>query len=76
MSPLLAGFDPVIFEETGKLVAGEEKFGTFMGEQANRRIVLFKTADTRARFQNEPVKYLNVVRNAMTKSAPKDTKLR
>lgn len=76
MSPLLAGFDPVIFEETGKLIQGEEKFGTFMGEVPNRRIVLFKTADTRARFQNEPVKYLNVIRNAMTKNATKDTKLR
>jgi len=76
MSPLLAGFDPVIFEETGKLIEGEEKFGTFMGQKPNQRIVLFKTADTRERFQKEPSKYLNVVRTAMAKHAPKDIKLR
>ena len=76
LSPLLAGFDPVVFEETGKLVEGDEKFGTFMGKKPNQRIVLFKTADTRERFQNEPSKYLNVVRKAMTDKGPKDTKLR
>ena len=76
LSPLLAGFDPVIFEETGKLIEGEEKFGTFMGKKPNQRIVLFKTADTRERFQKEPSKYLNVVRQAMTGSVPKDIKLR
>ena len=76
LSPLLAGFDPVIFEETGKLVAGEEQFGTFMGDAPNQRIVLFKTADTRGRFQKEPMKYINAVRSAMAKKAKKDTKLR
>ena len=76
LSPLLAGFDPVIFEETGKLVEGEEAFGTFMGKKPNQRIVLFKTSDTRGRFQNDPSKYLNAVRRAMTNNAPKDTKLR
>ena len=73
LSPLLAGFDPVIFEDTGKLVEGDEKFGTFMGKKPNQRIVLFKTADTRERFQKEPSKYLNVVRKA-TKNASKDNK--
>ena len=76
LSPLLAGFDPVIFEETGKLIEGEEKFGTFMGKKPNQRIVLFKTADTRDRFQSEPSKYIEVVRKAMASKAPKETKLR
>ena len=76
MSPLLAGFDPVIFEETGKLVDGEEQYGTFMGDATNQRIVLFKTADTRGRFQKEPAKYINVVRSAMAKKAKQNTKLR
>ena len=76
MSPLLAGFDPVIFEETGKLVEGEEQFGTFMGDAPSQRIVLFKTANTRDRFQKEPIKYINAVRNAMAKKAKKDIKLR
>jgi len=73
---LLAGFDPVIFEETGKLVEGEEQFGTFMGDAPSQRIVLFKTANTRDRFQKEPIKYINAVRNAMAKKAKKDIKLR
>ena len=76
LSPLLAGFDPVIFEETGKLIEGNEKFGTFMGKKPNQRIVLFTTSDTRDRFQKEPSKYLDVVRQAMTKNAPTETKLR
>ena len=76
LSPLLAGFDPVIFEETGKLIEGDEKFGTFMGKQPNQRIVLFKTSDTRDRFQKDPSKYLDVVRQAMADKAPKNTQLR
>lgn len=76
LSPLLAGFDPVIYEETGKLVEGEERFGIFMGDAPSQRIVLFKTADTRDRFQKEPVKYINVVRSAMAEKAKKNTKLR
>ena len=76
LSPLLAGFDPVIFEETGKLVDGEEQYGTFMGDAPNQRIVLFKTADTRGRFQKEPAKYINVVRSAMAKKAKQNAKLR
>ena len=76
LSPLLAGYDPVIFEETGKLIEGDEKFGTFMGKKPNQRIVLFKTADTRDRFQKEPSKYIDVVRRAMTDKAPKNTKAR
>ena len=76
LSPLLAGFDPVIFEETGKLIEGEEKYGTFMGKKPNQRIVLFKTSDTRDRFQKEPSKYLNVVRRVMTEKDPKNVQLR
>ena len=76
LSPLLAGFDPVIFEETGKLIEGKEEFGAFMGETPHQRVVLFKTADTRDRFQKAPVKYLNIVRGAMTRSTEKDIKLR
>jgi len=72
LSPLLAGFDPVIFEETGKLVEGEERFGSFMGDAPNQRIVLFKTADTRDRFQKEPLRYINVVRSAMAAKAKKN----
>ena len=68
-SPILAGYDPVIFEETGRLVDGLEEFGVFMGKTPKQRIVLFASPDTRARFQLEPRKYLQTVRQAMDKSS-------
>ena len=68
-SPILAGYDPVIFEETGRLVDGLEEFGVFMGKAPKQRIVLFASPETRARFQLEPRKYLQTVRQAMDKSS-------
>ena len=67
-SPILAGYDPVIFEETGRLVDGLEEFGVFMGKTPKQRIVLFASPETRARFQLEPRKYLQTIRQAMEKS--------
>ena len=68
-SPILAGYDPVIFEETGRLVDGLEEYGVFMGKTPKQRIVLFASPETRARFQLEPRRYLNTVRQAMDKSS-------
>ena len=68
-SPILAGYDPVIFEETGRLVDGLEEYGVFMGKTPKQRIVLFASPETRARFQLEPRKYLQTVRQAMDKSS-------
>ena len=67
-SPILAGYDPVVFQETGKLVDGLEKHGVFMGKPPHQRIVLFATAETRAKFQAQPKKYLEAVRQAMRKT--------
>ena len=67
-SPILAGYDPVLFQETGKLVDGLEKHGVFMGKPPHQRIVLFSTAETRAKFQAQPKKYLEAVRQAMRKT--------
>ncbi len=64
-SPILAGFDPVVFHETGKLTAGLLNHGVFMGEAPNQRIILFSDSQTRARFQNSPKQYLETVRQAM-----------
>jgi YHS domain-containing protein len=75
-SPLLAGFDPVTFERTKKLVEGDEKHGVFMGQAPNMRVVLFENSENRDQFQSEPSKYLNMIRRAMTDAAPKATKLR
>jgi len=71
-SPILAGYDPVVFEETGRLVDGMEEYGVFMGKTPKQRIVLFASPETRARFQLEPRKYLQTVRQAMQKSTAKD----
>ncbi len=73
-SPILAGYDPVVFQETGRLVDGLEKHGVFMGKPPQQRIVLFATAETRARFQSQPKKYLEAVRQAM-KSTGASSKL-
>lgn len=67
-SPVLAGYDPVIFRESGKLVDGEEEYGVFMGRQPNQRIVLFKTPETRMQFQSNPQMYLESVRTAMQRA--------
>ena len=75
-SPILAGYDPVIFEETGRLVDGEEEYGVFMGKTPKQRIVLFASPETRARFQLEPRRYLQSVRQAMDKSSSSSTTMR
>lgn len=64
-SPILAGYDPVIFQESGRLVDGLEKHGVFMGKPPHQRIVLFANAQTRAQFQVQPKMYLEAVRQAM-----------
>lgn len=64
-SPVLAGFDPVTFHETGKLVDGLEENGVFMGKANRQRVVLFSSAETRDKFQKDPRKYLGAVRQAM-----------
>ena len=64
-SPILAGFDPVVFHESGKLKTGLLNHGVFMGEVPNQRIILFSDAQTRARFQKSPKQFLETVRQAM-----------
>ena len=67
-SPILAGYDPVIYQEAGRLVDGLAKHCVFMGKVPMQRIVLFANAQNRARFQSEPKKYLESVRQAMLKT--------
>ena len=64
-SPLLAGFDPVIYHEKGELVDGKETHGVFMGKAPDQRVVLFHSVDSLLKFQQDPRKYLNSVRQAM-----------
>ena len=64
-SPLLSGYDPVIFHEQGKLMDGLEENGVFMGKGEKQHIVLFENQQTRAKFQANPTLYLDTVRQAV-----------
>ncbi len=75
-SPILAGYDPVVFHESGELVDGLEEFGVFMGKANHQRVVLFSTPETRARFQKEPRKYLDTVQQAMKASGASSNLIR
>ena len=74
-SPILAGYDPVVFAESGRLKEGLEEFGVFMGKSPRQRIVLFETAESRAKFQLAPRRYLENVRQAMVNSGGASSKL-
>ena len=66
-SPMLAGFDPVIYETRGELVDGKRRHGVFYGEEEQSPvIVMFKTPATRKQFEDDPKRYITVVRQAMT----------
>lgn len=70
-SPILAGYDPVVFHNQGELVDGEAKHGVFMGKAPNQRIVLFQSAETRTKFQAEPRKFMKTIRMAVEQSGKK-----
>ena len=58
-SPVLAGYDPVEFHDSGTLVDGQEENGVFMGKSPEQKIVLFSSKETRAKFQASPHKYMS-----------------
>ena len=64
-SPILAGYDPVVFHKEGRLINGLAEHGVFMGKAPDQRILLFRDAQTRAMFQAQPAAYMNTVRQAM-----------
>ena len=74
-SPVLAGYDPVIYQEQGKLVEGLAENGVFMGRMPNQKVILFSDAQTRSKFQASPKKFLESVRQA-TNNTGSDTLLR
>lgn len=66
-SPLLAGYDPVIFHEKGELVRGSRSKGAFFGGNDGPKIVvLFQDQQTREKFEKEPSRYIKAVRQAMS----------
>ena len=70
-SPVLSGFDPVVFHEQGKLIDGMEENGVFMGKNDKQHIVLFQSPETRAKFQANPKLYMDTVRQAVYSASRK-----
>ena len=65
-SPVLAGFDPVVFFHQGKLKPGSRKFGAFhVLDGENSSFVLCASDANRTAFKADPEKYLNAVIQAM-----------
>ena len=73
-SPLLAGFDPVVYHEEGKLVDGLVEHGVFMGRTPSQQVILFRDAETLGKFQKDPQLFLHTVRQA-TMQTNNDAKL-
>jgi thiol-disulfide isomerase/thioredoxin/YHS domain-containing protein len=67
LSPILAGYDPVVYHDEGRLVDGLAEHGVFMGKMPKQNVVLFTTPETRAKFQAQPKVYMNTIRQAMMK---------
>ena len=65
-SPVLAGFDPVVFFHQGTLKPGSRKFGAFhVLDGENSSFVLCASDANRTAFKADPEKYLNAVIQAM-----------
>jgi hypothetical protein len=60
-SPMLAGFDPVVWQESGQLVPGRREHGVFH----DNRVFLFATEDSIARFERNPGIYTQQIEQAM-----------
>lgn len=63
-SPLLGGFDPVIYHEQQQWVDGLREHGVFMTKEGQQSVVLFRDQQTRQKFRDEPAKYLETIRKA------------
>jgi thiol-disulfide isomerase/thioredoxin/YHS domain-containing protein len=66
-SPLLAGFDPVVFYHQGILKSGSREFGAFhVLDGQNESIVLCASDANRLAFKADPEKYIVAVIKAMS----------
>ena len=63
-SPVLSGYDPVKFFESGEFVPGKRQFGVYLGDQ----IFLFADSDARQRFEASPQVYAKQVHEAMLRN--------
>jgi protein disulfide-isomerase len=67
-SPLLSGYDPVIFHEQGRLQDGKKSHGVFMTRGGKQQVVLFESDETRAKFRANPSVYLESIRVAVERA--------
>jgi thioredoxin-related protein len=63
-SPVLSGFDPVIFAQRGEMVEGKRSYGLTY----NRRIFLFADESSIKTFEQSPKSYADTVYQAMMQS--------
>jgi YHS domain-containing protein/thiol-disulfide isomerase/thioredoxin len=63
-SPVLAGFDPVVFHEKGELVEGDRRFGVFMMNKDKQAIVLFSDEESQKKFKANPKSFLETIQVA------------
>ena len=63
-TPVLSGYDPVVFAETGRLVEGKRKHGVFSGDQKTE-VYLFADEANLDRFSQAPQRYSEIAVQAM-----------
>jgi thioredoxin-related protein len=71
-APLMAGYDPVRFAETGQLVAGQREFGLYISEPGP--IALFADEAALERFHANAGYYVNAVQQARLQPAGRATR--
>ena len=71
-APLMAGYDPVRFAETGQLVPGRREFGLYIDEPGP--IALFADEQALERFHANSNYYFNAIRQAKTQQAGRVTR--
>jgi len=68
-SPMLSGFDPVIFSQRGELVEGKRSYGLTY----NKQIFLFADEASLQAFSKSPHSYAEGARQAMIRANPAST---
>ncbi len=71
-APLMAGYDPVRFAETGQLVPGRREFGLYIDDPGP--IALFADEAALERFHTNSGYYFNIIRQAKAQRAGRVTR--
>ena len=75
-SPLFAGYDPVDFAKTGRLVDGQRTFGIFMTTAEGQQVVLFSSAINQAEFKTSAGKFMEAIQQASQAADARNAALR